>query len=174
MKIIKQKNQAGVGMVEVLVALVLLALGVLGFTALQLRAVEAGDEALLRSQATLLMRGLTESIRANPEGQSFYPAFVQSYSTNTTSPNAPSRACLDQTCTPQQMAAYDVYLVSRSAFNVGINFTMATCPGIQSGNRQCLFAAWGGTKLSATNFGTCVNSSGKYINAAKCLMMEAY
>ncbi len=33
-------------MVEVLVALILLAIGVLGYSALQLRAIDAGDEAL--------------------------------------------------------------------------------------------------------------------------------
>ena len=53
-----KKNQLGVGLVEVLVALVLLAIGVLGFTALQLRAVDATGEALTRSQATLYFERL--------------------------------------------------------------------------------------------------------------------
>ena len=173
MKINSQKKQVGVGMVEVLVALVLLALGVLGYTALQLKAVEAGEEALLRSQATLLMRGLTESIRANPAGQSSYPASVQTYAGVTTSPSEP-KVCLNAKCTAGEMATYDVYLVARSAFNVGINFTMATCPGIKSTNRQCLFAGWGGTKFSGSNYSTCMNATGKYVNNARCLMMEAY
>lgn len=171
MRIINNR-QTGVGMVEVLVALVLLALGILGFTALQLRAVEAGDEALLRSQATLLLRGLTESIRVNPQGQSFYPAKVQAYAGTTSEPSV-SKACLDVSCTAEQMATYDAYLVAKSAFNVGINITMATCPGSQS-NRQCLFAGWGGTTFSGGNYSTCVNSDGKYVNNSKCLMMEAY
>ena len=169
MKIINR--QAGVGMVEVLVALVLLALGVLGFTALQLRAVEAGDEALVRSQATLLLRGLTEGIRANPEGQTFYPANVQAYAGITAKPSI-GKDCLDVVCTPQQMAAYDAFLVARSAFNVGINITMAACPGAT--NRQCVFAGWGGVKFSAGDYSTCMNASGKYVNNAQCLMMEAY
>ncbi|HEY4713949.1 MAG TPA: prepilin-type N-terminal cleavage/methylation domain-containing protein, partial [Aquirhabdus sp.] len=42
-------SQRGVGMVEVLVAMVLLAIGVLGYAALQVRAVEATGEALNRS-----------------------------------------------------------------------------------------------------------------------------
>ena len=170
MKIINK--QTGVGMVEVLVALVLLALGVLGFTALQLRAVEAGEEALLRSQATLLLRGLSESIRANPQGQSFYPKEVQGYAAITSEPSS-SKSCIDEICTAKQMASYDAFLTAKSAFNVGINITMATCPGVKSMNRQCLFASWGGTKLTNTYSG-CMNTSGKYINNAKCLMMEAY
>lgn len=160
MKIINK--QAGVGMVEVLVALVLLAIGVLGFAALQLKAVEAGEEALLRSQATLLLRGLTESIRANPNGQSFYPAKVQSYAGITSSPSEP-KSCIDTTCTAEQMATYDAFLVARSASNVGINITMATCPGIQSTNRQCLFAGWNGTKFSAGNYTACMDSDRKSV-----------
>lgn len=167
------KKQEGVGMVEVLVALLLLAIGVLGYTALQLKAVEAGEEALLRSQATLLLRGLTESMRVNPQGQSFYSEKVQSYAGISSSPKEP-KPCIDVTCTAEQMASYDAFLVARSAFNVGINITMATCPGIKSTNRQCLFAGWGGTKFSAGKYNTCMDSDGKYVNNARCLMMEAY
>jgi Tfp pilus assembly protein PilV len=53
-----KKSELGVGLVEVLVALILLAIGVLGYTALQLRAVDASNEALTKSQATVLLRGL--------------------------------------------------------------------------------------------------------------------
>lgn len=166
-------KQTGVGMVEVLVALILLALGVLGFTALQLRAVEAGEEALVRSQATLLLRGLTESIRSNPEGQSFYAKKVQSYSEISKSPSI-NKSCVDEVCTEEQMADYDAFLTARSAFNIGINITMAKCPGAQSINRQCLFAGWGGAKFSVEDYSACMDSSGKYVNKAKCLMMEAY
>ena len=42
------QHQKGVGLIEVLVALVLLAVGVLGYSILQLRAVDASSEALSR------------------------------------------------------------------------------------------------------------------------------
>ena len=57
-------------MVEVLVALTLLAIGVLGFTALQLRAVDATAEANNRIRAMNLARDLAERIRANQVGLS--------------------------------------------------------------------------------------------------------
>lgn len=44
------------GLLEVLVALILLAIGVLGYVALQLRAMDASSEALSKSQAILVMR----------------------------------------------------------------------------------------------------------------------
>ena len=58
------KNQKGVGLVEVLVALLLLAVGVLGYTILQLRAVDASGEALMRSQGIMVLRGLSENMRS--------------------------------------------------------------------------------------------------------------
>ena len=45
------RNQRGVGLVEVLVALVLLGIAVLGFTALQIRAVAASADAGQNIQA---------------------------------------------------------------------------------------------------------------------------
>ena len=56
------RNQTGVGMMEVLVALLLLSLAVLGFAALQLRAVEATAEGGNRIQAMNIARDLAEKI----------------------------------------------------------------------------------------------------------------
>ncbi|MDT0198386.1 MULTISPECIES: type IV pilus modification protein PilV [unclassified Acinetobacter] len=166
------RNQKGIGMVEVLVSLVLLAIGVLGYTALQLRAIEAGDEALVKSQATMLLRGLTESIRANPQGQSSYPAAVRTY----TSQNAPSapKSCLNTTCKPAQMATYEAYLVARAANQIGVMITMNECPGVNSIKRQCIFAAWENTLISSNNYSACMSSGGVYVANARCVMMEAY
>ena len=170
-----QTKQMGVGMIEVLVALIILAIGVLGYTALQLRAVEAGTEALKRSQATILMRGLTESIRANSQGQSFYPKKIQAYSAMSALPTG-VKSCLNAACSPEEMAAYDAYLVARTAFQNGMNMTMTLCPGANTAtsNRQCLFVSWDETKFAGTDYSKCISSSGIYVNGAKCLMMEAY
>lgn len=169
----KNNQQKGIGMVEVLVSLVLLAIGVLGYTALQLRAIEAGDEALVKSQATMLLRGLTESIRANPQGQSSYPAAVRSY-TSKNVPNAPTKSCLNAICTPTQMATYEAYLVARAANQIGVMITMNECPGVNSIKRQCIFAAWDNTLISSNNYSACMSSGGVYVANARCVMMEAY
>ena len=60
------KSQQGIGLIEVLVALLLLAVAVLGFSAMQITAIKATDETILRSQALSLMRGGAEMMRANP------------------------------------------------------------------------------------------------------------
>ena len=167
-------SQYGVGLIEVLVALFLLAIGVLGYTALQLRAVDAGNEALIKSQATLILRGLTESIRSNVAGQDEYPTAVQSYvalkinesDKTKTIPEAPT-SCLNPaiSCTATQMAQYDAYWAARNALDLGMHLTMTNCPGISTTSqvkRQCLFAAWDSTALMATNYNSCMTTEGVY------------
>ena len=60
-------QQHGVGLVEVLVAVLLLSIAVLGFSALQVRAVSATDESLVRTKSLTLVRNLAEIMRAYPE-----------------------------------------------------------------------------------------------------------
>lgn len=43
-----KRNQKGVGLIEIIVALLILSIGILGFIALQYRAVEATSEAINR------------------------------------------------------------------------------------------------------------------------------
>lgn len=178
----KIKNQNGVGLMEVLIALLLLAVGVLGYAVLQLRAVDASSEALSRSQGIMILRGLSESMRANPLGQASYPASVRSLTSITAVPTEPTVKCFNPStlCTPAQMAAYDAYLSAKSAFEIGMNITMGDCPGVSAApvKRQCLYIAWGDTTLSANSttadVSNCMSTTGVYVNNSKCLMMEAY
>lgn len=60
-------KQIGVGLVEVLVALLLLSVAVLGFSALQVRAISATDESLVRTKSLTIVRNLAEVMRSYPE-----------------------------------------------------------------------------------------------------------
>ena len=72
------QNQKGIGLVEVMVAVLLLSVAVLGFSALQMRAVGATDESLLRTKSLTLIRSLSEIMRAYPD------AYVTGNGTNFT------------------------------------------------------------------------------------------
>lgn len=78
------------------------------------------------------------------------------------------------------MANFDAYMAARAAFDIGMNITMADCPGVGSApiKRQCIFVAWGNTTLSVSgataDVSNCMNTSGVYVNGSNCLMMEAY
>ena len=69
---IKNNKQQGVGLIEVLVALLILAIGVMGFIALQYRAIEATAESGSRIQAINLARDLAERMRVNRGAEEVY------------------------------------------------------------------------------------------------------
>ncbi|MEJ6066381.1 type IV pilus modification protein PilV [Psychrobacter sp. 16-Bac2893] len=60
-------SQSGVGLIEVMVAVLLLSIAVLGFSALQMRAINATDESLVRTKSLTVVRNITEIMRAYPE-----------------------------------------------------------------------------------------------------------
>ena len=59
-------KQNDIGLVEVVVALLLLAVAVLGFSALNMVSVKATDDSVLIASANMVMRGLSEDLRLNP------------------------------------------------------------------------------------------------------------
>lgn len=89
----------------------------LGYSILQIRAVDASSEALSRSQGMLIARTLAENMRANPAAQTNYPAAVRGYTNITAAPTAPTTpSCSNNLCTPAQMARFDAFMAARSAF----------------------------------------------------------
>ena len=178
------KNQIGVGMVEVLVALLLLAVGVLGFTALQLRAVSATSEAMNNVQAMSLARDLTERMRANRTASGTYQTNLNAPTQAATS----SPACLSSTnCTSAQMANYDTAQVITKANSAGLTIKMPNCPNMTTttgagasavttgSNRACVYVAWGKTNpIDSTTDTTACTNNGTYNADTTCIVMEAY
>ena len=65
------KRQYGLGMIEVLVAGLIFALGVLGLSTMQVKAKRTSYDALQRSLATSLARDMVARMRSNPTAK-FY------------------------------------------------------------------------------------------------------
>ncbi|WP_374252091.1 type IV pilus modification protein PilV [Acinetobacter brisouii] len=173
------KYQQGVGLLEVLVALLLLAIGVLGFVGLQLRAVEATSEGFNRIQAMNIARDLAEKMRMNNSTTA-----LAAYKTNlasTTNQAASGSNCYSGFCTPTAKAAFDVHEAYVQATNAGMTLNMITCPGTANG-RQCIYIAWNKTDpvdTTATTTGhiACTNSTSSgfsYNDTSTCIVMEAY
>ena len=59
------KAQRGVALIEVLIAFLILSIGLVGFSALQVRAVKATQSSLQRTDAAMLANFIMESMRAN-------------------------------------------------------------------------------------------------------------
>lgn len=62
---IRMRSSRGVGMIEVLVALVIIAVGLLGLAGVQVQAQKAELESYQRAQALILMQDMASRIRAN-------------------------------------------------------------------------------------------------------------
>ncbi len=101
-------KQTGFTLIEVLVALVVLSIGLLGIAALHIDGVRTGYSALQRTHAVNLAADMADRIRANPAGD---------YDVGAGAAGAqPATVCADTVdgeaptnCSPDQMAAYDVW-----------------------------------------------------------------
>jgi type IV pilus assembly protein PilV len=168
---IARSTQKGVGMMEVLVALIVLAVGVLGYVMLQVRAMEATTEGTQRIQAINIARDLAERVRVNREawlGTNTYLAeFSGTQARASTTPD-----CAAANCNAAQLADFDVAELSAYAVQYGMTLGMSACPS--TNGRQCLFVAWGDTvAANSTNTNSCVNGNA-YRTSSTCVMMEVY
>ena len=102
------KYQKGVGLLDILVALLLLAIAVLGFVALQLRAVEATAEGANRIQAMNIARDLAEKMRINSSAAAIL-AYQTNLASTTSQASTPATNCYTAFCAPTAKAAFDVH-----------------------------------------------------------------
>ena len=97
-------RQSGFTLVEVLVALVVLSIGLLGMAKLVMLTAHANDSAYLRSQATALAYQVLDNMRANLGG-----ATAQGYVTALGAMPAAPATCVGTVCTNPQLGLWDVY-----------------------------------------------------------------
>lgn len=175
-----KNNQHGVGLMEVLVALLVLAIGVLGFIALQYRAVEATSESTYRVQAINIARDFAERVRVNrgmvgvPDAKNKYPSGT--YMGEISDPDkqkTSTKNCFTTNCSTSELADFDVAQVATRARSVGMTMNVIPCQGNSDG-RSCVYIAWGDTSATnGTGTGDCTNST-SYNPTSTCLIMELY
>ena len=163
------KHQKGAGMMEVLISMLILAIGVFGFVALQARATGATTEALKRSDAILILQGMAERIRLNPTGN--YKATIVAKDCNT----AP--------CSVNDQALSDLDFFSKQAAKKNMTINVIDCPKTSTAQKRlCLLAAWDKTTATIGDKPTdgsqstacLIKDSSLYQDAATCLLMETY
>lgn len=96
------RNARGFTLLEVLVAVVVLSLGLLGFASLQAKGVSLNYSSLLRSQATARAYAMADRMRANLQG-------VAAGAYDSLSGTATSEDCSSASCSPADLAAADYY-----------------------------------------------------------------
>lgn len=162
------QHQKGVGLVEVLVALFILAIGVLGFSALQLRALQATTEATDRTMAMTVARDLTDRMRINRLALADYATEINGKATETDCVG--SAVSYKPACDKAKMAAYDAKQILDKAESLGQTVIMKQCDG---SSRTCVYVAWGKTSITKDSVSTCM-VDGVYKADAQCLVMEAF
>lgn len=105
----KQRRQVGFSLVEVLIALVIMSVGMLGIAGLYVQSMQAGRTSMFRHHAVTMAGDVADRIRANPTAGGAYTA-----ATGT------DNSCVGGTvvCTPAQMAANDILIWRDEALNI--------------------------------------------------------
>ncbi|MDI1279505.1 type IV pilus modification protein PilV [Methylobacter sp.] len=97
------KTNSGFTLIEVLIAMLVLAVGLLGLAGLQATSLKNNQSAYNRSQATQLAYDLADRMRANIAGKARYTAILASSATAKAN-------CLTTTgCTPADLAENDLF-----------------------------------------------------------------
>ncbi len=120
------RTQKGLSMIEVLVAVTILSIGLLGTAALQVQSKRANLGSVERTLASMLVNDLFERMRANPGQSAVYLAALNSANNVGVSGDTAPTTCVDSACTPEQLAAWDVWdweqsLIGASEVSGGVN-----------------------------------------------------
>jgi type IV pilus assembly protein PilV len=99
------RSQSGFSLVEVLIALVIMSVGMLGIAGLYVESMQAGRTSSFRHNAVTIASDVADRIRANPRGAVDYEGA------------GGNNNCVlgNVDCNPQQMAANDIDLWARQA-----------------------------------------------------------
>lgn len=192
-----RSSQTGVGLIEVMVALLLLTVAVLGYSALQGQAIKVTNESFERSQSLVMMRNIAEKIHANPFVIETYEIQINDMDSIT----VPSTQCgldgvtVTTLCTPVQLAEAESYKIKVDLQNYDFQIQMHPCPNTGGNGTDpttnimysyCLISAWGDTTATigsddetncltaqvAATEDVAAQAGGNYHSAATCMMME--
>lgn len=161
-------RQRGTTLVEVLVSMLLLAVAVIGFAALQVRALTTTNTAVYRAQAVGIAQELAEKVRANYSQLALYSGANWAV--------VPAQDCQAVICTPAEMVNYDIQSSKLLAAAALPNGNVAARPCAAVNTLMCIYVSWNDT--TTANTGTpnaCGATSGSYAGlTAECVIMEVY
>lgn len=146
-------SQRGVGMIEILVGVIVIAVGLLGYAAMQLFALQNAEEASLRINASMLGRDAMERLYLlgefdNDAGLNFYLDPDNWPDAAINDGGAFPVACVDgvNECDAAAFAAESIAQIAWIAGNTlpqGMVMLRDDCTGVPS--PSCVVVSWGGT-----------------------------
>lgn len=117
------QKQRGFTLIEILITVVILAIGLLGLAGLVLESMRNNQGAYLRTQASILAYDMADRMRANKERAGDYAAFT----TDGASTTLPACASASTGCTPAAQAGVDLVEWTRQIQGEGSD--MVLLPG---------------------------------------------
>lgn len=162
MNLPKQRHrQEGASLIEVMVALLIFTVGLLGLAAMQLGALQSTADSGQRSQSVWLMQDLIERMRANPDGT------AAQYAAAPDCTALPAKMCADHynpssaakvtasNCNAQEMATFDTWEAQCSYVDIAdFNTTDA-----RFNSRDFIIPPEAGTLLDAADVGNSLDLS---------------
>ena len=132
--------QRGITLFESLVAIVVMALGILGILGVQMRTLSDTQTGVRRAQAIRLIEDMGERMKANPSALANLSSYVSNFAASPTVPSCASG------CTAANLATYDVAVWKRTvreSLPLG-KASIFVAPGEADGNRRQLgvIVAW--------------------------------
>lgn len=136
-----RSRRGGFSLIEVLVALVVLSVGLLGLAALQAEGLRGSGSALVRFQATRLMSDISDRMRANRAG-------LDDYVVTAAGSGVASHQCSEvgstvaQDCSAEELAEYELFLWKRDIGELLPSGTGAIAASPGSTDRYLITIAW--------------------------------
>ncbi|MGB5164268.1 MAG: type IV pilus modification protein PilV [Woeseiaceae bacterium] len=121
---LSMRRHSGFSLVEVLIALIIMSVGMLGIAGLYVQSMQAGRTSVFRHHAVTLAGDVADRIRANPRAGVAYASI------------GADNNCVNQgtDCNPAAMAAHDIFLWDAQADDtlpagtVSVNYDGAALP----------------------------------------------
>ncbi len=107
-------RQRGAGLIEALIAMLILSIGVLGMVGMQTASLKYEQTGWVRSALSSSISSFADRIRANASADATAYNFSRTYAAERTSIDGtptylnPAKDCNTATCTPTELAAYDI------------------------------------------------------------------
>ena len=159
------RSERGFNLVEVMVTTVVLSVGMIGASALQLNTTRTTEDALERTAAVHLAAEIIERMRAN---RGAWPRYITTVGGGRVTG---ARDCRSRACTPEDLAAFDLHQWEHAldgAASGGAGLVLPTgCiegPG-GTGTYTVSIAWWGRLSLPDAAASPCGRGSGRYDDA---------
>lgn len=146
-----RRHHSGGGLVEVMIAVLVFSLGLLGTAATQLQARKNLFDAAQRSRATALAADIIARMRANPQQLAAYE--TSNLGDPARPPVPPSPDCQLVACSPAELASWDLYdwhslLIGRSELVTRAGVSSAAGGLVEP--RACITQAGGQVRVQLT------------------------